>query len=185
MKSAVVLWFTGLSGAGKSTIAQKVYEWLTTQGLSVKILDGDAVRSTLHRHLGYSPNDIKENNRLISQLCMDNLSEFDYILVPIISPFRESRQKAKELLGKNFIEVYVKASLNQLIERDPKGLYKKALSGKIKNFIGIDPTVPYEPPANASIVVNTIQENVDESVNQIKNFLSKEKFLLTPHETKF
>ena len=142
MKQALVLWFTGLSGAGKTTIADEVSRILKEKGKTVITLDGDVLRSTVHHHLTFSREDIKKNNDMIANICIDKIDEYDYILVPIISPFTASRKKARDLIGNNFIEVYVKASLNKVIERDIKGLYKKAIKGVLNNFIGIDPQVP-------------------------------------------
>src|SRR3989338_445100 len=121
-----VLWFTGLSGSGKSTIADKISEKLKNKGYSVKILDGDVVRNTLHRHLGFTKKDILLNNKLISGLALKYLKDYDIILIPIISPYRISRESARKLLGGCFAEVYIKATLKECIRRDVKGLYKKA-----------------------------------------------------------
>src|SRR3989338_2108971 len=132
-----VLWFTGLSGSGKSTIADSLSNILKAKGYKIKILDGDVVRNTLHRHLGFTRKDILLNNKLISQLALKYLDTHDIILVPIISPYKIGRENARKLLGKHFTEVYIKASLKKCIRRDVKGLYKKALDGEIKNFIGI------------------------------------------------
>src|SRR3989338_3893085 len=109
--NAKVLWFTGLSGSGKTTIALALQKELEKRNKKVRIFDGDIVRQELHKHLGFTPADIKENNRLISELCLKHINDFDFILVPIISPFTESRKKARTLLGKSFIEIYVKAPL--------------------------------------------------------------------------
>src|SRR3989338_1717572 len=103
-----VLWFTGLSGSGKSTIADKISEKLKNKGYSVKILDGDVVRNTLHRHLGFTKKDILLNIKLISQLALKYLDTHDIILVPIISPYKIGRENARKLLGKHFTEVYIK-----------------------------------------------------------------------------
>lgn len=170
---AKVLWFTGLSGSGKTTIALELKKKLEAKGKKVKIFDGDIVRTELHKHLGFTPEDIKENNRLISELCLKHLNEFDFILVPIISPFRESRKKARILLGDSFVEVYVKAPLDVVIKRDVKGHYKKALMGEIKNFIGIDKNVPYEEPSKADIILDTEKKDVGSCVQQIIGYLFK------------
>ncbi len=164
---ARVLWFTGLSGSGKSTIALALKSRLEGEGRHVRVIDGDDVRSKEHKHLGFSREDIEENNRLIAQMCKRLQPEFDYILVPIISPLRESRENARRELGGAFVEVYVNASLETCMRRDAKGLYKKALSGRIKNFIGVDPHTPYEPPENPDVVINTEKDSVGESVEKI------------------
>lgn len=167
---AKVLWFTGLSGSGKTTIAEKLQEELKNSGRTVKILDGDVVRTTLHKHLGFSPEDIKENNHLIAELCLKYSGEYDYILVPIISPFIESRKKARDLLNKDFIEVYIKCPLEKCMERDVKGHYKKVLSGEIKEFIGIH--TPYEIPENPEIILDTVNQDVGECVKEIITFFN-------------
>ncbi len=167
-----VLWMTGLSGSGKTTISSVLREKLEKLGKKVKILDGDDVRNTLHKHLGFTPQDIKQNNRLIVDLCKRHSKEFDFILVPIISPFRESREYARKELGLDFIEVFIKCSLKECIRRDVKGHYKKALSGEMENFIGISDNVPYEEPKSPEIIANTEKESVEESVEKILKSLA-------------
>ena len=171
MKYSRTLWFTGLSGSGKSIIGEKFSDRLRALGLSVQIFDGDVIRKELHRDLKFTKEDIKKNNQLISELCVRYQKQYDYILVPIISPFRESRQKARETIEFNFIEIYVKASLQEVIRRDVKGLYAKALKGEIHNFIGVDPEVPYEVPVCADIVVDTEQEGLESCIKKIENYL--------------
>ena len=166
-----VLWFTGLSGSGKSTIANLFKEKLEAIGKKVKIFDGDDVRNTLHKHLGFTPEDIKENNRLIAGLCKAEMENYDFILVPIISPFKESRLNVRKELGKDFIEVYIKCSLEECVRRDVKGLYKKAFSGEIKNFIGVDSSVPYEIPENPHLILNTEKEALERAVNKLLNLV--------------
>jgi adenylylsulfate kinase len=173
MKNSFVLWFTGLSGSGKTTIADKLYDELVNDGKSAIILDGDKIRSTIHKNLGFTPDDIKKNNELIAKLCLKYNGKYDYILVPIISPFTASRKKAKELIGKNFIEVYVQASLETVIKRDVKGLYNKALRGEIPNFIGISSGVPYEEPFNPDVVLNTEKEDIDTVVKKMVGLIRK------------
>jgi adenylylsulfate kinase len=168
---AIVLWFTGLSGSGKTTVALGLYNKLVQRGKKVKIMDGDEIRDSIHSDLTFSPEDIKKNNHLIAQLCKKNIKIYDFILVPIISPFRASRKSAKSLIGNSFIEVYIETKLKTVIKRDVKGLYKKALNGRINNFIGIDKKVPYEPPISPGIRVNTELDSPKESVNKIIKFL--------------
>ena len=173
MRQGMVLWFTGLSGAGKTTIAHRLAEILKQQGRTVKILDGDTMRRELHCHLGFTPEDIRENNRLVAELCLKNSAGCDYLLVPIISPFRESRASARQRVGKKFLEIYVKASLKEVMRRDCKGLYQKALKGEIKNFIGIDPAVPYEEPQRPDIILDTETQSIDQSVEKVLKELLK------------
>jgi adenylyl-sulfate kinase len=171
MTNTWVLWFTGLSGSGKTTIANKVSEELRRSGKSVVIYDGDVIRNTIHKDLKFTPEDIKENNRKIALLCRENTGLYDFILVPIISPFCESRAYARRLLSPFFIEIYLKTDLSECIKRDIKGLYKKALSGLIDNFIGVSPETPYEEPGNPEICLDTVKENVDESVSRLLAYL--------------
>lgn len=164
-----VIWFTGLSGSGKTTIAIKVKEKLELMGKNVKIIDGDAIRNTRHEHLGFTRNDIKENNRLIAELAKNNRKDFDFILVPIISPYREDRKMARLIIGQNFIELFTNSSLKKCIARDVKGLYKKAMSGEINNFIGVSELNPYEAPNSHDIEINTEKLGVEESVEELIN----------------
>ncbi len=170
---AIVFWLTGLSGAGKSTIAHRFAEAIRKKGKTVKILDGDDIRKKSHKHLNFTVDDIKENNRLIADICSNQLNYYDIILVSVISPFQESRQLSREIIGTNYHEVYIKTSLETVIKRDAKGLYKKALDGEIENFIGISPNVPYEPPNNADIILDTEQNNIDYAVNALNKFVKK------------
>ena len=168
----LVLWFTGRSGSGKTTIANLVCERLKEKGEKVMIIDGDVVRNTIHGNLKFSPDDIKENNKLIALMCKENLGHYDYILVPIISPFRESRNFARELLSPQFAELYVKASLNECVRRDVKGLYKKASEGLIDNFIGVSPQTPYEEPDNPEIIIDTENEDISTSVGKVLKYIN-------------
>ena len=150
-----VAWFTGLSGAGKSTIAELAASMLRARGQRVTIIDGDTVRAQRHRHLGFSPSDIREDNRLIAELCREALVSHDIILVPIISPFRDARHAARTALGRAFVEVHVKASLAAVSRRDPKGLYRRASEGQLPGLIGLSPDVQYEAPMAADVVLDT------------------------------
>jgi adenylylsulfate kinase len=167
--TARILWFTGLSGSGKTTVAESLKAFLESLNKRVKVFDGDDVRERFHRHLGFSPKDIKENNRLIVKLCEENLDSYDFILVPVISPFIESRNFARQNFSPEFLEIYVHCPLEECISRDVKGLYKKVLKGEIKNFIGVHEEVPYESPLNPEIVLNTCVESVEDSKNKIIN----------------
>ncbi len=168
-----VVWFTGLSGAGKTTIAKRAATILKAEDWKVLILDGDDVRAKLHRHLGFSPGDIQENNRLVVTLCQDSLPAHDFILVPIISPFLGSRASARDILGAAFAEVYVYASLDEVIRRDPKGLYQQVQEGKLSDLIGTPRGVPYEPPDSPELVLNTETSDAETCANQLVDFLVK------------
>ena len=171
-KSALVFWFTGLSGSGKTTIAQKARKELSRQHKKVRVYDGDAVRRRITGHLTFSPEHIEENNRIIARLCSKDTGRYDYIFVPIISPFSRSRRLAKKIIGGVFYLVYVKTSIREAMRRDPKGLYQKALDGKIKNFIGIDRNVPYQAPKRADLVLDTEREGIATSVNRLIRFIN-------------
>lgn len=172
MKDAIVLWFTGLSGSGKTTIARALERTLVAEGRSVLVLDGDEVRRTLHAHLGFTPSDIKKNNELIAKLCIASRDKYDVICVPIVSPFIESRLAARRMIGRNFREVYIKSTIETVIMRDGKGLYKKALKGEIDNFIGISKSVPYEEPVNADIVIDTNSSDAAACVDMLGRFVA-------------
>lgn len=169
---ARVLWFTGLSGAGKSTIAEALAVALRAQGKKVELVDGDAMRGELHRHLGFLAEDIQENNRLIAELSKERAAHADVVLVPVISPFKESRARAREVIGEEFAEVYVASSEATRRARDPKGLYKKVDAGEITDFIGHG-GVAYEVPEHPDIALDTDTASVEESVARILAFLQK------------
>ena len=170
----LVLWFTGLSGSGKTTIAEALKVELEKNGKRVTIIDGDVVRNTINKHLGFSREDLIENNRVMAELARQDIA--DYVLVPKISPNSEDREHARGIIGSNFIELFIDRSLQSCIENDVKGLYKKAFSGEIPNFIGIAESNPYVPPKNPDFTVNTDELNVGESVGQIINFLHSQQF---------
>jgi len=172
-KKTRILWFTGLSGSGKTTIADSLIKEFAKNGKTSIVFDGDDVRKRLHRHLGFTPEDIKENNRLIIELCKEEIGKTDYILVPVISPFKESREFARKTLGENFVEVYINCSFDECKKRDIKGLYNKAESGELKNFIGLH--VPYEPPENPEIEIDSVNETEKDSAEKILSFLNREE----------
>ena len=120
-KKALVLWLSGMSGAGKTTISKIAKKHFKARGLISLILDGDEVREKLHQSLSFSKEDIIENNRLIAHYCLNKLNDFDVILVPIISPFEESRKYARKIIGGTFFEIFIQASKTKLIQRDTKG----------------------------------------------------------------
>ncbi len=172
-KDGLTIWFTGLSGAGKTSISGLVQEALEKDGFRILVLDGDDVRSRLHRSLGFNEADIIENNYLISQMCFDERSAYDVIMVPIISPYRSSRAAAHKLLSPNFIEVYVYADISVLEQRDTKGLYAAAKNNKIDNLIGYSSGAPFEPPLNADITLETNHKTTDECAQILYEKINK------------
>jgi len=159
-----VVWFTGLSGAGKTTIAHKLEPLLKERGRKVESLDGDVVRTHLSKGLGFSKEDRDENIRRIGFVAHLLQRNGVAVICSAISPYREIRDENRAMVG-DFIEVYVKCPIDVLAERDVKGLYKKALAGEIANFTGVSD--PYEEPLKPEVVVETDRETVDESLAKI------------------
>jgi len=166
----VTIWFTGLSGAGKTTITTAVAHFLREEGYSLEILDGDVVRENLTKGLGFSKADRDENIRRIGFVANLLTRHGVIVLVSAISPYREIREEAREKIG-DFVEVFVNAPLSVCEERDVKGLYKRARAGEIKSFTGIDD--PYEPPLNPEVECRTDLEELSESVNKILSKLQE------------
>ena len=171
MTVSSVFWFTGLSGVGKSTIAEAAKSKLELIGQKVLVLDGDDVRRILHKNLGFSERDIEENNRFISELCERHRQEYDIILVPIISPYRRSRDNAQKKLGIGFYEIFVKADLETLSKRDTKGLYRQAKIGAIDNLIGVSKNNKYESPENPDLIIDTVNFSAEESTRILVDFV--------------
>lgn len=169
-QDGITVWFTGLSGAGKSTIATELAKILRRQGYKVEILDGDIVRKSLTRDLGYSRADRDENIRRIGFVANLLSRNGVIVLVSVISPYRDVREEVGREIG-NFIEVYVKAPLEVCEERDVKGLYKRARAGEIRGFTGIDD--PYEPPLRPPVECLTDRETVTESVAKVMDKLER------------
>ena len=171
-----VLWFTGLSGSGKSTIASEVEHILFQKGLSTVLLDGDNVRHGLNRDLMFSDEDRKENIRRLGEVAKLFVDNGVIVLVAAISPIEEDRQAVRKMLGKDeFIEIYVDCSLNECENRDPKGLYKKVRNGLISNFTGI--SNPYEIPSNSDIVLSTEMKNIQECTNDVIEYLTSNQYI--------
>lgn len=174
-QKGVVIWFTGLSGAGKSTIASCLEERLNNLGKLTYMLDGDNLRHGLNKDLNFTIEDRKENIRRVSEVAKLFLDAGIITLASFISPLRDDRSFARKIIGNNFIEVYVKCPINLCKERDPKGLYKKAEKGLIKNFTGIDSV--YEEPINEEILIDTSNKTLDEEIDMIINFLIERNYL--------
>jgi len=171
-QKACVLWFTGLSGAGKSTIANLVEKTLHAQGRHTYLLDGDNVRHGLNKDLGFTDTDRVENIRRIAEVSKLMVDAGLIVLTAFISPFRSERELARGLLAPGeFIEIYVNTPLAVAESRDTKGLYKKARSGQLKNFTGIDS--PYEPPENAEIVIDTAEHSAQQAAERIVALLKE------------
>lgn len=169
-QKGLVIWLTGISGSGKSTIAVELEKELTQIGKLVYRLDGDNVRQGLCSDLGFTEEDRNENIRRITEVSKLFKDAGIITLVSFISPLKSMRKLAKDKIGDDsFIEAYVKASVETCIKRDPKGMYKKAIAGQIKNFTGISAT--YESPENADIVIDTENLTIDESVKVILNHI--------------
>ena len=165
------VWFTGLSGAGKSTIAEGLIALLRENDVKAELLDGDIVRTNLSKGLGFSKEDRDTNIRRIG--FVSNLLTRNGVvsIVSAISPYREVRDEVRSDIGDNFVEVYVEASLDELVRRDVKGLYEKAIKGEIANFTGVSD--PYEAPLNPEVLVNTEVETIEESLGKVVEALEE------------
>ncbi len=175
-QKGVVIWFTGLSASGKSSLALAVEEELFKADQLTYVLDGDNIRHGLNKNLGFSPEDREENIRRIGEVSKLFTDAGVITITAFISPYRADRDKARKLIGSGrFIEVYVKVPLAVAEERDPKGLYKKARAGEIKEFTGID--APYEEPENAELVIDTSEHNIEQSKNIVIEYLKNHEII--------
>tara|TARA_R110002111_G_scaffold262694_1_gene340218 strand:- start:166130 stop:166741 length:612 start_codon:yes stop_codon:yes gene_type:complete len=171
-----VLWFTGLSGSGKSTIANTVDHKLFEMGKHTFVLDGDNIRMGLNKNLGFSPEDRTENIRRIGEVSKLYTDAGILVMTAFISPYLEDRDQVRAIMGDGeFIEVLVKASLETCEERDPKGLYKKARAGEIKGFTGID--APYEAPEKPELVLDSDAKGIDELADEVIAYLEANGYL--------
>ncbi len=164
-----VMWFTGLSGAGKTTLAQELEKRLFAKGYQVFVLDGDNIRSGLCADLGFEHKDRSENLRRVAEVANLFAKAGIIVITAFISPYAEDRRKARNSMGENFNCVYVKADLKTCEKRDPKGLYKKARAGEIANFTGVSDT--FEEPENADIIIDTSTQTLEESVQQLEEYV--------------
>jgi len=172
-KQGKILWFTGLSGSGKSALAKELYNYITDR--KCKIIDGDIIRSDPNQKLDFSYDGIVKNHQRIREICLLETISYDFLLVTVIAPFKKLRKLTKNLFGESYIEIYVRSSLKNVIKRDVKGLYKKALNNDIKNMIGLDPNTPYETPTNPDIIIDTENFTFDESFSFLINELKRIK----------
>ncbi|HKD05306.1 MAG TPA: adenylyl-sulfate kinase [Bryobacteraceae bacterium] len=168
------IWLTGMSGAGKSTISEKLIERLRDANARVELLDGDIVRTNLSQGLGFSREDRDTNIRRIGFVSRLLSRNGVVVIVAAISPYRDTRDEVKKTID-NFVEVYVECPIDVLAGRDVKGLYKKALAGEVGSFTGISD--PYEPPLNPDVTVRSDRETVDESVDKIWRKLAEKGYL--------
>ncbi len=175
-KSGVV-WFTGCPSSGKSTIAHHVEKELFSRGVHCYVLDGDNVRHGINANLGFSREDRRENLRRIAELSKLFVDAGIVVLAAFVSPYCEDRDYIRQIVGNElFFEVYVKCSIETCEKRDPKGQYKKARAGLIKEYTGV--SAPYEPPVNPEIVLDTEELDVESAVKKVLQFLDKKKFIL-------
>ena len=173
-----IIWFTGLSGAGKTTLAQRINEELRVRGLQVEVLDGDDVRTNLSKGLSFSKEDRDTNIRRIGYVGRLLSRNGVAVISAAISPYREIRDEVRNSIeadGAQFIEVYAKCPIEVLAERDAKGLYRKALAGEINEFTGVSD--PYEAPLEADVVVETDRESIKESTGRIMRELNRRGLL--------
>lgn len=174
-KSAV-LWFTGRSGSGKSTLTVQLEKELYKLGIRAYRLDGDNIRHGLNKDLGFRPEDRTENIRRIGEVAKLMVDAGLITLTAFISPYRKDRAQVRNIFGVHeFIEIYVKCSLETCEKRDPKGLYKKARNGEIKGFTGID--APYETPISPELIIDTENQTLDESVQQVLKYLQDQGYI--------
>jgi adenylylsulfate kinase len=175
MHKGFTIWFTGLSGSGKTTISKIVEKEIRSRGRNVEVLDGDVVRTNLSKGLGFSKEDRDINIRRIGFVANLLTRNGVAVICAAISPYKAIRNENRELIGNGFIEIYVEASVDECARRDVKGLYEKAFKGEIKEFTGVSD--PYEPPDNPEIVCHTEQETPEESAAKIIKFLDDRGYL--------
>ncbi len=174
MSEGFTLWFTGLSGSGKSTLANLVADELRSRGHRVEVLDGDEVRTNLSKGLGFSKEDRDTNIRRIGYVCKLLARNGVIAISAAISPYRDVRDEVRKMHDR-FFEVFVECPLDTLVERNVKGLYKKAIAGEIKNFTGVSD--PYEAPLNAELIVNSSTESREESLANLLETLESLEFI--------
>lgn len=174
-QKACTIWMSGLSGSGKSTIANLLEKTLFDYGKHTYILDGDNTRLGLNSNLGFSDDDRVENIRRVAEVCKILNDAGIIVICSFISPFEKNRVDAKNIIKNNFIEVYVNTLLEVCEKRDPKGLYKKARNGEIREFTGI--SSPFEPPKNAISLINNEMENLQDNVNYLFEYLKSNNYI--------
>ncbi len=171
-----VIWLTGLPSSGKSTLAHEIEAKLYEMGKRTYVLDGDNIRHGLNHNLGFSPEDREENIRRVGEVAKLFADAGIIALAAFIAPYREDRDNIKNSMSDGeFIELYVKCSVSECENRDPKGMYKKAREGEIKEFTGV--SAPYEEPANPEIIVDTEKHTLEECANQVIDYLEQKQIL--------
>lgn len=174
---AFLIWFTGLSGSGKSTIANALEQALYNQGVHTYTLDGDNVRKGINSNLSFSPEDRTENIRRIGEISNLMIDAGLVVLASFVSPYRKDRENVRSIVGyNNFVEIFVDTPIEECERRDVKGLYAKARNGEIKDFTGVN--APYEPPIAPQIVIDTTKTSIDDLVTEILESI-KEKLKMT------
>ncbi|WP_040252883.1 adenylyl-sulfate kinase [Psychroserpens mesophilus] len=169
--NAFLLWFTGLSGSGKSTIANVVEQKLFEKGINTYTLDGDNIRKGINNDLSFSPEDRTENIRRIAEVSNLMVEAGLVVLAAFVSPYKKDRENIRTIVKDvNFVEVYINASVEECERRDVKGLYKKARAGEIKNMTGI--SAPYEAPENPDIEINTETESIEDAAKRIVDYIT-------------
>jgi len=175
-QKGTTIWLTGLSGSGKSTIAVELEHALIENKHQAYILDGDNIRHGLNKNLGFSPEDRTENIRRIGEVAKLFTEANIITIAAFVSPYREDRDNVRKLLGRGeFVEIYVKCSLEVCETRDTKGLYKKARAGEVKDFTGI--SAPYEEPLNPELTIDSSKLSVEESTRDILNYLEEKGYV--------
>lgn len=174
----MVIWFTGLSGSGKTSISDGLKKKLEEKGYSIFQIDGDKFRKEQKTKNVFTTQEIIENNRRIISYCRSIQDKYDFIIVSVISPFEETRKKAREIFKDKYIEIFLNCSLEALIKRDIKGLYQKALKGEIDNLIGYSEKIPYEAPKNPEIVLATDKKHIQGCCKEVMSHLKNKKYIV-------
>jgi adenylylsulfate kinase len=168
------VWMTGLSAAGKTTLAHALRDALNARHLASAVIDGDDLRRTICRDLGFSAEDRRENVRRAAQACRSLNQEGTIAIAALVSPYRDDRQMAREVIeADRFLEVFVATPLSICEQRDPKGLYKRARAGEVANLTGVSD--PYEPPMNAALTIDTNRQSTETSVREILRMLGRDQ----------
>ncbi len=167
--SCKIIWFTGLSGAGKTTLSDALSKKLLNLGHKLIKIDGDVFRKKKKNINNFSKKNILKNNKMIINHVNKLQKKYEFVIVSVISPLLETRKEAKKKFGKNYFEIFVKCSLKTLIKRDTKGLYKSAIQKKLKNLIGFNSKIAYEKSKYKKITINTEKYNIKDSLDKIIN----------------